>query len=114
MYRALRLVDRTGVLMSQDLVRRETVTVDLENGLHLVPCSRIAQIASGFECDVQVHKDSLTVDAKTILDLMTLNAEFGTSLVLEARGNDGHGLSSHKVLAHEYSCPVHQPQCAAA
>ncbi len=66
---------------------RQTVNVNNENGLHLVPCSRIAQRAALFECDVQIHKDSQTVDAKSILDLMTLNAEKGTTLILEARGN---------------------------
>ena len=75
--------------MPTDSVYRETVTVDLENGLHLVPCSRIAQIASGYDCEVQVVKDDLSVNAKTILDLMTLNAEFGTTLILEARGDGG-------------------------
>jgi len=73
--------------MGQDVVFRRTVTVDLENGLHLVPCSRIAQIAASFDCDVHVHKDQLKVDGKTVLDLMTLNANRGTMLVLEARGD---------------------------
>ena len=69
-------------------VHRETVTVDLENGLHLVPCSRIANIAKQYkDCDVHVHKDETTVDAKTILELMQLNAGQGTTLVLEARGD---------------------------
>ena len=67
-------------------VYRETVTVDLENGLHLVPCSRIASVASDYTCDVHVKRDDLTVNAKTILELMTLNAECGTTLVLETRG----------------------------
>ena len=66
---------------------RQEVNVSLENGLHLVPCSRIAQSAGRFSCDVKVHKDNLSVDAKSVLDLMTLNAEQGTTLVLEARGD---------------------------
>ena len=64
--------------------------MDLENGLHLVPCSRIAQSAGQFECDVSIHKEDLTVDAKSVLDLMTLNAEQGTTLILEARGDDAN------------------------
>ena len=76
--------------MNEISVCRQTVTVELENGLHLVPCSRIAQEASRFDCEVQVCKDDLIVDAKTILELMTLNAEFGSTLVLEARGDDAN------------------------
>ena len=68
-------------------MNRQTVNVNNENGLHLVPCSRIAQRAARFECDVQIHKDDHTVDAKSVLDLMTLNAEKGTTLILEASGN---------------------------
>ena len=72
-------------------MHRETVVVNSENGLHLVPCSRIASIAKQYEnCDVQVSKDERSADAKTILELMTLNAEKGTTLVLEACG-DGAG-----------------------
>ena len=43
--------------MTNDSVCRQTVTVELENGLHLVPCSLIAQFARGCECDVQISKD---------------------------------------------------------
>ncbi|MEO1996519.1 MAG: HPr family phosphocarrier protein [Planctomycetaceae bacterium] len=64
------------------------VTVDLENGLHLVPCSRIAELASRFESQIRLLKGDLDVDAKTILDLMTLEAECGENLVLSATGRD--------------------------
>ena len=69
-------------------MHRETVIVESENRLHLVPCSRIAQIANSFSCDVHVENADVRADAKTILELMTLNATKGTTLVLEARGAD--------------------------
>ena len=69
-------------------VIRQSVTVENENGLHMVPCSQIAQLASEFECDVHIQKDDKRVDAKTVLQLMTLAAEQGTTLVLEASGTD--------------------------
>lgn len=73
--------------MNQDCSSRQ-VTVQLENGLHLVPCSRIAGLASQFAADVRISKDDHEVDAKTILDLMTLSAECGTVLTVSARGTD--------------------------
>ena len=73
--------------MQNESVMRQSVNVNLENGLHLVPCSRIAQRAARFSCAIQIHKESRTVDAKSVLDLMTLNAEHGTTLILEARGD---------------------------
>jgi phosphocarrier protein HPr len=73
--------------MTQNSVYRETVTVTLENGLHLVPCSRISQFAQRHQCDIRICKDEMGVDAKNIFDLMTLSAEQGTVLVLEASGD---------------------------
>lgn len=72
--------------MKQNSLCRQSVTVTLENGLHLVPCSQIAQVARSCDCEVQIFKDDQTVDAKNVLDLMTLNAQFGTTLILEASG----------------------------
>ena len=67
-------------------VCRQTVTVDLENGLHLVPCSQIAQAASAFPCDIRILKGDASVDAKVIYDVMSLGAELGSTLVIEAAG----------------------------
>ena len=66
---------------------RRNVTVSEENGLHLVPCSRIAQLAGTFDCEVFLQKGDHRVNAKTVLELMTLGAEKGTELVLEAEGS---------------------------
>ncbi len=74
--------------MTYDSLCRQTVTVDLENGLHLVPCSQIAQFCRGHDCEVQISKDDQTVDAKDVLDLLTLEASRGTTLVLQAAGSD--------------------------
>ena len=64
----------------------KTVTVPGENGLHLVPCSLIAQSAVAFEGTVTLSKGSHSVDAKNIFDLMSLNAGQGTQLRVEASG----------------------------
>lgn len=63
-----------------------TVIVAGENGLHLVPCSLIAQSAASHACDVKLSKGAHTVDAKNIFDLMTLNAGQGAQLLLVAAG----------------------------
>ncbi len=73
--------------MTQKSVCRQTVTVNLENGLHLVPCSRIVRWVRRFDCDVQICNGDLAVNAKNVLDLMMLNAVHGTELVLEAHGD---------------------------
>jgi len=64
------------------------VVVKLENGLHLGPSSQIVQLAQKFGSDLSIRKGDRTVDGKSMLDLLTLAAEHGTVLVLEARGVD--------------------------
>ncbi len=51
-----------------------------------MPCSRIAQAASNFSCDVRIIREHVTVDAKNIFDVMSLSAEYGTTLALQAFG----------------------------
>ena len=68
-------------------VCRRSVIVNLELGLHLRPISQIAKAARRYNgCDVRVVKDESSVDAKNVLELMTLNAPQGTELVLEVSG----------------------------
>ena len=64
----------------------EEVTVNLEHGLHLVPCSKIVELARKYECEIRIHKLDRIVDAKAVFDLMTLRADQGTRLIVEAEG----------------------------
>jgi phosphotransferase system HPr (HPr) family protein len=64
------------------------VVVQLENGLHLGPSSQIVQLAQRFGSELSIRKGDRTVDGKSMLDLLTLAAEHGTVLVVEARGAD--------------------------
>jgi phosphotransferase system HPr (HPr) family protein len=92
---------RTAAFMNQNAVGRQSVTVNLENGLHLVPCSIIARTARRFECDVHIIKGEVTVDAKNVLDLMTLNAAKGTILILEACGTGAPDVTAELVRLFE-------------
>ncbi len=74
------------IAMGNHNLAQEEVVVTLEHGLHLVPCSRIAEIARRYECEIRIHKNDQVVDAKALFDLMTLRAEQGTHLTLEADG----------------------------
>ena len=74
-------------MTSQTTSQRE-VTVNLENGLHMVPCSRIAECVRDFSGSVMISVEDRRVDAKSIFDLLTLRAPFGTMLMIEAAGDD--------------------------
>ncbi len=75
------------IAMENRNVYREEVVVNLENGLHLVPCSMISEIAREYDCNIRIYNGDHSVDAKTVFDLMTLRADQGTHLTIEADGN---------------------------
>lgn len=65
-----------------------TVVIRNPQGLHARPAEVLARRALNFESQIEVIKDDLRVDAKSILHILTLGADQGTQLVLEARGID--------------------------
>lgn len=73
--------------MSQHAVTR-TVCINNPQGLHARPAELFSKRAMGFESDIEVIKDDRRVDAKSILHILTLGAEHGTELIVEARGVD--------------------------
>lgn len=74
-------------IMDSSTASREVI-VGLEEGLHLTPLRALTLLAEKFACDISIHKGDRKVDAKSMLDLMTLMAEHGTRLHLTADGPD--------------------------
>jgi phosphocarrier protein len=71
-----------------ELVATRKVVVNNPQGLHARPAELLARRALDFESQIEVIKEDLRVDAKSILHILTLGASQGTELVLEARGVD--------------------------
>jgi phosphocarrier protein HPr len=65
-----------------------TVQVANKNGLHARPAAEIVKLASRFESEVTLGKDALEVNGKSIMGVMMLAAEFGSSVLLKAEGPD--------------------------
>lgn len=63
-----------------------TVKVTNQQGLHLRPCMAIVNTAGKYRAEVMVRKGSQSVDAASILELLTLAASPGSELVLSASG----------------------------
>lgn len=55
-------------------------------GLHARPAALFVKTASAFDADIQVERDGNVVSGKSIMGLMTLQAECGTVLRVSARG----------------------------
>ena len=57
-------------------------------GLHARPAELFARTAIQFEATIELMRAEIRADAKSVLQLLTLGADQGTELVLEARGVD--------------------------
>ena len=64
------------------------VVVMLEHGLHLSPAAQIVKTAQAYRSSLIIQKGDRRIDGKSMLDLMTLAAERGSRLRLEAQGED--------------------------
>lgn len=55
-------------------------------GIHARPASLISSIAQKYPCDVKIIRDSMTINAKSIMGIITLGATYGTTLKLVTDG----------------------------
>ena len=73
--------------MTQQTARRD-VTIVNPQGLHARPADLFVKLANQFESEVGLIKNGERVDGKSILAVLTLAAEKGTELTIEATGHD--------------------------
>lgn len=66
------------------------VRLSLRDGLHTRPAARIAQTAQQFESDILLIGDTGEVDAKSLLDVLSLAPPPNAELSLIAKGADAH------------------------
>ncbi len=57
-------------------------------GLHARPAAQLVRLASGFASEIELVKDGMPVNGKSIMGVMMLSAESGSSLTVRARGSD--------------------------
>ncbi|MBR4681836.1 MAG: HPr family phosphocarrier protein [Elusimicrobiaceae bacterium] len=66
----------------------QNLTIINQLGLHARPAALIAQTAGNFTSSIHLAKDNVRVDAKSIMGVMMLAAEHGSSLHLTVEGPD--------------------------
>jgi len=57
-------------------------------GLHARPASQLVQIANRHKCEVLIVKDGSSVNAKSIMGVLTLAAARGSKLTVTCDGDD--------------------------
>ena len=57
-------------------------------GMHARAAAKFVKLATSFESDIDVEKDSRRVNAKSIMGVMMLAANKGSTVTLHANGGD--------------------------
>jgi phosphocarrier protein len=57
-------------------------------GLHARAAAKLTHIASGYQADIWLSRSGRRVNAKSIMGVMMLAAGQGTTVLIEANGND--------------------------
>jgi phosphocarrier protein len=65
-----------------------TLRIINENGIHARPAAEIVKVAARFKSDITLSRDDLKVNGKSIMGVMMLAAECGSSIVAHATGDD--------------------------
>jgi phosphocarrier protein HPr len=65
-----------------------SVTIVNKLGLHARAASRLVNCASGFTSEIEIVRGTRSVNAKSIMGVLTLAAALGTELVVQADGPD--------------------------
>lgn len=71
-----------------DAMTEREVVVTNRAGLHTRPASMIVREASRYDAEFLIQKDGYEINGKSIIGVMTLAAEQGTTLTLVFDGSD--------------------------
>lgn len=75
------------VLREEAMVTKKII-VQNRAGIHARPSSLIVQTANKFQSNIMFEKENVTVNAKSIMGVMTMAAGYQTELTLSADGAD--------------------------
>ena len=73
--------------MSNSPIKR-VIVVPNKQGMHARPAEMFVRRAQQFQSKIEIVRDGYRVEAKSIMNLLTLGAAQGTQLTLEAEGSD--------------------------
>ena len=78
-------------------------TVRWRAGLHIRPATYIVKLLQKYTCDVKIIKDYTVCNAKSVIQIISLGAECGSTLIIEAQGEESNkALEALKTFFEEY------------
>ncbi|MCI6675141.1 MAG: HPr family phosphocarrier protein [Sphaerochaetaceae bacterium] len=69
------------------------LTISNRAGIHARPAAAIVKTAGRFKSKLTFTKDTMIVDGKSIMGIITLGAPYGTKLTMRAEGPDEEALA---------------------
>ena len=70
------------------MVTERALQIVNRNGLHARPAAEIVKVAAKYQSDITMIRDDLEVNGKSIMGVMMLAAEYGSTLLVRAAGPD--------------------------
>lgn len=67
---------------------KKEVIIKNKLGIHARPASSIAKLAGNYKSSITIEKDGITANAKSIMDLLILEADKDSSILIIADGKD--------------------------
>jgi phosphocarrier protein len=68
--------------------RAATVVIKNKLGLHARAAAKLVEAAARFQSTIEIKKGDETVDARSIMGLMMLNARIGSQIEVAVQGSD--------------------------
>jgi phosphocarrier protein len=75
-------------MSSASLELERTVKIVNKYGLHARPAAEFVKLASRFNSEIRVRKEDVEVNGKSIMGVMMLAAECGSTIQIAATGDD--------------------------
>lgn len=83
------MLDKLFLCKEEELaVTEKLLTVRNRAGIHARPAALIAQTANKFDAEITLEKDDASVNAKSIMGVITMAAGYNTTLTIKADGTD--------------------------
>jgi len=67
-------------------MKQQTVSIINKLGLHARTSAQFVSLASQFPCDIQVQRDDMIVNGKSLMALLTLAASQNTDITIITKG----------------------------
>ena len=69
-------------------MKEEKVTIPNRLGMHARSAAAFAKLATSFASSIEVEKDSMRANGKSIMELLTVAAAMGSQITVKASGAD--------------------------